>query len=202
MGAGAAIPYEAMARSSVGDTSDTIKSIYGLWHLLFPKHKEPDRPTYEIPSEIGQYLSVAEARARQRYLPGYDEILGNIGAATSSAIGEQREMGRYDIGNIFEKQLSSLRNLGTSTAQYRLTNEERLKQALELVSQYKDKAWSWNVSGRYWDEKMDFLAERQSGLSNFFGGLEGIAEREPVTSGIGGMGGGMPGGAGGGGGGG
>lgn len=172
--------YEGMARSAVGDIGDTGMSVIGLYQILTAE--EPDRPTYNTPEEIDEYFNIAKARASQTTMPGYDEILGNIGSTTASAIGTQKESGRYDVSKLYEKQLESMRGLGIANAQSKLDSEAKLKEALKLVAQYKDQAFSWNEAGRYWDEKMDYKAQVQSGFDNLWGGIEGISERESTMS--------------------
>jgi hypothetical protein len=123
-----------------------------------------NRPNYEIPEEYGNIL----AQYKQAYagnMPGYGLMLGQTeqagarargaaerGAISSTSYGQQ-------IGDIYQKELDAIQNLGIQQAQYKSGMLDKVTGAEGMMGQQKTEQWNlnkflpWQTEMNRWGEK-------------------------------------------------
>lgn len=163
----------ALWNDIASDTTSSIQSVYGLWQMIDAEKNKPDRPVYKMPGEANAILDLSKSR-NSIGMPGEDTMRGDIGAATANAFTEARKQGRFDVGSLYENELNAMRQLGATSANYKLETEKNLSDALFMMSQFKDKEFAYNEAGKYSTEYGEYLAKKNQGYESFNAGLEGI----------------------------
>jgi hypothetical protein len=136
-----------------------------------------NRPTYEIPEEYKNILAQYQ-QAQAGNMPGYEQTLGQIGqlgartrgaaergAISSTAYGSQ-------VGDIYQKELDALQNLGVQQAQYKSSMLDKVAGAQAGLGEQKTEQWNIN---KYvpWQTEMNRYGEmKQAGMQNLFGAIQ------------------------------
>jgi len=153
------------------------KSLFGLGQMLF--NKEPERPTYEIPSELSQIVGLSRHLASQQGLPGQDLIERNLASTTAQNVNAIQETttGGAALGAVtdaYGNQLKAQQNLEVQGAQYNAQQVQGLQRALGMMAQAKDQAFEYNENMPYQRELQQFYNQKQAGANNLFGGMMDI----------------------------
>jgi hypothetical protein len=147
------------------------------------------RPTYEISQGYKNALAQYQKLAGQTQLPGQGLIEQNIQQASARAR-TAAERGAISstsygalTGDIYDKELQAIQDLGIKAAEWQSTNQEKLAAAQEMMGAQQEKAQDWNKLGA-WTTKMNQVESQlgaavtnqsnafqnlQSGLMNYAG---------------------------------
>ena len=137
------------------------------------------RPVYQTPAEIDQALSISKREASRIGVAGQDLIEQNMGASLGSAAQEVRDVSSSSaealaaITSLYGNQQVQQRNLGIQGSQDRDNRLALLKENLNLKAQYVDQEFQINEMQPFIDNALAGGALVQSGLTNFYSGLEG-----------------------------
>lgn len=136
-----------------------------------------NRPKYDIPQEYTDILRKYQ-QAQAGNMPGYETMLGQMGQAgararggaergaiSSTAYGQQ-------VGDIYQKELDAIQNLGVKQAEYKTNMLDRVTGAQATMGDQKTQQWNINQNVP-WQTEMNRLGEQKNaGLQNLFGGLQ------------------------------
>lgn len=141
------------------------------------KRTMANMPKYEIPKEYQDVL----AKYQQAYagnMPGYEQTLSKFGKARERAIGAS-ERGAISssaygaqVGDIYQKELDALQNLGIQQEQYKTGMLGNVAQAQTALAGQKEQQFNIN---QYvpWQTEMNRYGEMQkTGMENLFGGIQ------------------------------
>ena len=162
------------------------KSLFGAGQLA--KNKRPVAPKYEIPSAVQNYLNRLNIKSHQG-LPGQDIIEGKIGAQVANSIGDVNRSASSSasalgaVTDINQRAIDAVRDVGFQSAQYRDKNQDRAIEGERYKADYQEKAWEYNQNIPYQQKMNEFMANKQAGNANLWGGLEGIGSN--VVGGLG-----------------
>lgn len=137
--------------------------------------------TYKRPEEYAQELSYRQQQASQSEPLWAQQQKDNIGQATAQAYGAAREgaissntyMGA--VGDIYSKKLNAYQDLTMQSQQWQEKQKENYMSTLQKGAGYSDAEWYENQL-RPWETAMNrYQSQKQSGMANLFGGVEGMA---------------------------
>lgn len=136
-----------------------------------------NRPNYEIPQEYKDILARYQ-QAQSGDMPGYQQTLSNIGQAGARARGAA-ERGAISsasygaqLGNLYQKELDAIQNLGIQQEQYKTSMLDKVAQAQGTLGAQKSEQWNLNQF-LPWQTEMNRLGEKkQAGIQNLFSGLQ------------------------------
>lgn len=137
-------------------------------------------PTYERPEEIGDLLSLYQQRANISQIPGQENMESRMDAATASSIGAAERAAPSSVAalgavtDVYGKKQDAIRDLATTFAQYKAQRQAELGGALQTAAGYSDKEFEMNKWLPYQVKMNELTSQKQAGLSNLFGGLEGM----------------------------
>ncbi len=142
------------------------------------KRTMANMPKYEIPKEYQDIL----AKYQQAYagnMPGYEQTLSNVGQAGSRARGAA-ERGAISssaygaqVGDIYQKELDALQNLGIQQEQYKTNMLGNVAAAQTAMGAQKEQQFNVN---QYipWQTAMNYYGEKQKvGTENLMAGIQG-----------------------------
>ena len=126
--------------------------------------KNTQRPTYQIPSAVEQYMSDAQKKAaqgmseqsRQRYI---DQIARNSAYAVAGNVGRQEGLQGVSAANMAMNEANA--NLMVMDEQQRQRNQEALQAARLNYAGYEDKAFAYNKDMPYQDNAAAIRALQQ-----------------------------------------
>lgn len=152
-------------------TMGTAQMIYGMY--LDSKNK---RPTYNIPQEVLQNLSVAEKMTLQG-LPEeqkqeYISSLQRSGAFGLRELGT-RKAGIAGVAALNENQNRAYANLMAQDSAARMENQKLAMQARQTVADYRDQAFQINQLNPYYEKKAEAEALKGAGMQNVSSGFQG-----------------------------
>lgn len=153
------------------------KSLFGLGQMLF--NKEPERPTYQRPSEISQIVGLARHLASQRGLPAQDLMERDLASTTSQNVRaiQDTTTGGAALGavaNAYNNQMRAQNNLNVQGAQYNAQMNQGLQRALGISAQYADQEFEYNQNMPYQRKLQEFYNNKVGGMQNLFGGMMDI----------------------------
>lgn len=171
------MPIPALAFAIPG----ALKAGFGLYQLARGAAMKPERPTYEIPSEIREDVAAARRLERGR-MPGVQYAEDRIRQGSAQ--------GGYNLRRSVTNPNQLLSGLQMIQANARIAERglmeaeagdyyrriANLQRSLNVSAQYKDKAFEVNKMQPYMDQARTKAALTQGGLLNAFGGLgEGMS---------------------------
>jgi hypothetical protein len=160
------------------------KGIYGAFQTAKAnkgiKNLIANPVTYKRPEEYQVELEARKASLNGE-LPGMGQIKDNISSAGASAMNSAEKgaissnsYGRA-VGDIYSKQIQAFQDLGVQSAQWRDQQKEKYMSTLEKGANYSDTEWYQNKKSP-WDTAMNVATgNKQAGMTNLFGGVEGAA---------------------------
>ena len=155
----------------------TVKAGFGVYQFIKGQQalKGAKRPTYQIPQELLQNLSVSERLAAEG-LPEAQkqEFMQNVDRASQMALRglSDRRAGVGAIANVQSQQnLASQRLLGLDAAQ-RLQNQQLAMQARSRVAAARDQAFQLNQLQPFLDRRAEGQALVGAGIQNITGALD------------------------------
>lgn len=136
-----------------------------------------NRPNYEIPQEYQSILSRYQQTAAGN-MPEYNQTLSQIdqlgarsrgaaerGAISSNAYGSQ-------VGNLYQKELDALQNLGVQQEQYKSAQLDKISGAEQAMAGQKEQQWNINKFLPWQIEMNRFGEQKQAGIQNLFSGIQ------------------------------
>lgn len=137
-----------------------------------------NRPNYEIPQEYRDILAKYQ-QAQSGDMPGYDTMLGQMGQAGARARGAA-ERGAISsvaygsqVGDIYQKELDAIQNLGIQQAEYKSGMMDKVAQAQGAMGEQKAEQWNINKYVPWQTEMNRFGEQKAAGQSNLFGAIQG-----------------------------
>lgn len=138
---------------------------------------QANRPTYDIPKEYENVLRQYQL-AYASDMPGYAQTLSNIGQASARARGAA-ERGAISsnaygaqVGDIYQKELDAIQNLGIQQAQYKQSQLANIAQAEQTIGGQKLEQQNWNKFIPWQTEMNRFGEQKQAGIQNMFSGIQ------------------------------
>lgn len=137
-------------------------------------------PTYERPEEVGDLLSLYQQRANISQLPGQENMESRMDAATASSVGAAERVAPSSVAalgavtDVYGKKQDAIRDLATTFAQYKAQRQGELGGALQTAAGYSDKEFEMNKWLPYQVKMNELTSQKQAGMANLFGGLEGM----------------------------
>jgi hypothetical protein len=148
---------------------------------LFASGGHLQRPTMNIPQEIGTSTNIATELANQNQVSGASNITSQMGADVSTAINKMSAATDNpnallgSISNLYANKQKQERELGVQGEALRLGNMGNLQNALNNQANWKQKQWGYNVANKYEEEAAASSAMKGAGLQNLFQGLSNFA---------------------------
>lgn len=136
-----------------------------------------NRPTYEIPDEYKNILAQYQ-QAQAGNMPGYEQTLSQIGQAGARARGAA-ERGAISsasygaqVGNLYQKELDAIQNLGIKQEEYKTSMLDRVAQAQGQLGQQKEQQFNINQFVPWQTETNRYGEMKQQGIQNMFSGIQ------------------------------
>jgi hypothetical protein len=131
-----------------------------------------ERPEYEIPNEVYQYLGQTQADTR-RNMPGYETARQGIDQSQANASGLAVQSGNplLGIGGIQGQTNKANRNLAVENASYIDNKKDARNRALLLAANYKEREQQMNEFAPYRDKYNEFREQLGAGQQNINSGL-------------------------------
>ncbi len=137
-----------------------------------------NRPTYEIPDEYKNILAQYQ-QAQAGNMPGYEQTLSQIGQAGARARGSA-ERGAISsasygaqVGNLYQKELDAIQNLGVKQEEYKTSMLDRVAQARGQLGQQKEQQFNLNQFVPWQTEANRYGEMKKQGTENLFGAIQG-----------------------------
>lgn len=184
------IPLMA-AGAALGGFNTLYKLGSGIVQSIKGGRIKPQRPTYQIPSEITANQKMAQDLANTSRLPGQSIAEGNIRASSANALSNVKNTSSNvnDVlaaaSNINANQNSAMNNLAMEGAGFQMANKDRLSAANQAMAQYKDQAFNYNQNEPYLMQQQRKNALIQSGAQNISGALGDTSNAFLYASGAG-----------------
>jgi len=137
-------------------------------------------PTYARPEEANELLDLYRQRASATRLPGQEAIESGLGATVAEGIGAANRAASSSVSalgavtDLYGKKQQAIRDLGIQFAEYKAARQAELGGALGQAAQYSDREWEMNKWNPYQVKMNELTGQRQAGMENLFGGLEGM----------------------------
>ena len=153
------------------------RSMFGAQQLN--KAKRPTAPKYEVPTAVGDYMRQMNLLAKKD-LPGRDILEDQIGGQVAGAIGDVNKAATSSgaalgaITGMNERAQTAIRDLGVTAAEFRAGREMQAAESNKYLADYQEKAWEYNQNIPYQQKMNEYVAAKQAGNANLWGGLEGI----------------------------
>ncbi len=139
------------------------------------KQRHNKRPTYEIPQEIQQNLTQAQADALQG-LPEEQRqmFLSNIERGNASALSQigSRSGGLAGVAAVNQNANDSYGKLLAMDSQARMANKDKLYGMRQNLADYKDQAWQVNKLNPYYEATASNNAMIGAGMQNVSQGFQ------------------------------
>jgi hypothetical protein len=119
------------------------------------KKIKTDRPTYEIPKEIGQNQAMFQAAANTSRIPGQSVAENNIGANNASSMNAAMQAGGSSsdilaaMSGINQNTNNQYNNLAMQGVEMQMQNKDRLAQSNETMADYKQQEFDYNKNQPY-----------------------------------------------------
>lgn len=160
-----------------------IKSGFGAWQFGKGKRLEEEnvRPEYQIPDEVFEALRSVQAQMQQFELPGQDLIEQNLSESTAGAIRSAREFSASPAAasqaaiQAYASEMRAKRDIGIEAADRQDRLKDTYREALAVLSGYRDKAFQINEMDPYQEAMAASSAMKGAGIQNIFSGLSDIA---------------------------
>jgi len=153
------------------------KTLFGLGQMLF--NDKPDRPTYEIPSELSQIVGLSRSLVSQNGLPAQDLINRNLASTTAQNVNSIQETttggaGLGAVAQAYGNQLGAQQNLAVQGANYQSQQVQGLQRALGMMANAKNTEFEYNKNMPYQRDLQSYYQNQQAGAQNLFGGMMDI----------------------------
>lgn len=142
--------------------------------------KNLERPTYERPEEMDELLQLYRERAGVSELPGQRTMESRMDAQTAESIGAAERVAPSSVAalgavtDVYGKKQDAIRDLAITFANYKAQRQSELGGALQTAAGYSDKEFEWNKALPYQTKLNELTSQKQAGMANLFGGLEGL----------------------------
>jgi len=129
----------------------------------------PERPEYQIPAEVMEYLQNAMNMA-QGDMPGYGRMMNRASGTTANTLSQARNFADsgtsllQTLGMAGESERRNTGNIDIQNQQFRQGNMNSLQNALLTMSGYKDTQFDFNEVQPYIQEEMDKRAFEAAAL--------------------------------------
>jgi hypothetical protein len=137
--------------------------------------------TYKRPEEYLKELAMRKSMASQTEMPGMGYKQDSMNQLLSQTLSSAKEgaissnVYQKSVGDAFQKAINSLRQDSYDNAQWQQQQKENLIGTLGKGAGYSDQEFTTNVQ-QPWDIKMNMAqSNKQSGATNLWGGVEGLA---------------------------
>lgn len=164
--------WVAAGVASAGLTMSAVQYIKGQHDK---KVAERNRKQYEIPPEIAQNLTQAQAMA----LEGMPEesrqlAINNLRQAYSTGLAQAgtRKGGLTGVANLYEQTNRGYQQLAAQDAQQRLANQQNLMGQRGTMADYRNQAYQLNVLNPYYEKTAQSQAMMGAGIQNAFQSLQ------------------------------
>lgn len=147
-----------------------LQTTYGLY--LQSKNK---RPQYEIPPEIAQNLTQAQAMALEGMPEESRQIaINNLRQAYSTGLAQAgtRKGGLAGVANLYQGVQQGYQQLAAQDAQQRLANQQRLMQQRQVMADYRGQEFQLNKLNPYYEKQAQAQALMGAGMQNISQGLQ------------------------------
>lgn len=130
------------------------------------------RPTYQIPEEILGALNNAKYVGSMTELPGQNIMENKLGANLNRGVGELRNVSSTsadmaaNVARLYSANNRSLNDIGIAAGQNWLNNQGNVRNALQMLAGYKDKAFDFNQVQPYLNNKAAEAALREGSFRN------------------------------------
>jgi len=166
------------AMSGLSGALGLAKSGYGLYQLL--TNKEPERPTYKMPTQLNQILGISRFMASQRGLPGQDLMQRNLASNTAANVRAVQETttggaGLGAVNQAFGNQQNAQTQLDIAGAGAYQQNLQGLQQSLGMIANAKDQEFEYNQNMPYQRALQNYYQTRMAGVANLFGGFGDVS---------------------------
>lgn len=168
-----------------GSVGGALQTGFGIQQYLKGKKKAESlvRPTYEIPPEIEQNLSMAQRRAMEG-LPAeqkkqyVENIQRTMGAGLSGM--QERGLGVAGVTALAQQQQQSFNQLFGADVAARRAGEQDLASARGTMAEFKERRQQINEFQPYALDYQEAQSMMGRGREDFFGGIKqmGAAESE------------------------
>lgn len=162
--------WVAAAVASAGATVGAVQYFKGK-----ADQKRNKRPTYEIPDEVKQNLSLSQQMAlqgipeeqRQNYIDNIQRT-----SATSLRNLGSRNAGLAGVAQVQQNQNNAYQNLFTMDAQARQANQKGVLDQNQNLANYRDQAFQVNRINPYYENTAKNEALMGAGLQNISKGMQ------------------------------
>lgn len=156
-----------------------IQGFTGLSQLFQGKDKLDglQRPTYEIPNEVKQALTLARANYADQNMPGQAAMIdqNNLAAANAAQAALAGGGGLSSIAGIQAAQSAQANKIGIEAQNYQRQDEQQYAQQLANMADYKQQEWQINTFAPYQEKYQEGRQQVGAGQQNLFGAANSIA---------------------------
>lgn len=139
------------------------------------------RPTYSIPKEMTQSLDLIKMMQAMTEMPGQSLLEGKLDAQFANQTQDIKDVSvssadaLNSIVNAGGRQQMVMADVATQAASRKDDMTKLLMSTLGNMAQYRDKSWEINKLQPYLDKANTASALKQGGMTNLYGGLEGLS---------------------------
>jgi hypothetical protein len=145
---------------------------------LAEKFGQTQRPAYEIPQALKDYLSQAKFNAAVSGLPGQGQLEKKLGRQTAATLGMGKNMSATNaIANAAAADYSTkqaLEDTAYDAAKYKASQQRELYGAETAMAKQQLAQWDWDKKQRYLDAMAAQSALDEGAQKNAMGALEGL----------------------------
>lgn len=156
-----------------------FQAITGIGQMLGGKSKLDNlvRPTYEIPQEVDNMLSIAATQYQDPYTAAQTNAARNIGASGANAVTMGRDSGNLGaiLPGIVAQQSAGYNNLAAQMDEQKAKQRAVLTDMLGVKAKYQDQKWQMNEYAPYQEAYNEGREQVGAGQQNVFGALNSIA---------------------------
>jgi len=138
-------------------------------------------PTYNRPEEYGDLMDLYRQQAGMSQLPGQQAYESRMGAGVAESVSDLQKSAsssataQSSLVDIYGKKQDAIRDLAVQFAEYKTARQRDLAKGLEQGADYSDKEFEVNKWIPYQTRMNELTGQRQAGMNNLFGGIEGMA---------------------------
>lgn len=166
--------------AGLGAAGSLLQTGLGLSQLLQSRKYRTQRPTYEIPEEVGNQLALRQQQLNAR-MPGARQMERNLAASAESARYNQQQ-GAQSSSELLAAQGATqgttnraLRDLQIAEAQDYERRTQGLERAQMNMANARDKEFQMNEMQPYLEDAATRSALIEGGFQNISGGLASAA---------------------------
>jgi hypothetical protein len=183
----ASAPIAGAATGGVGYALAAAPEVYKLITGLQQKsdakklEKRTTRPTYEIPKAFNEYEQMARQQYNDQRLIGQSQAEGRLDANFANGVNQMQNSGSDPnailsaIAGMQNNTQNGYNDLAIAGANQQLLDQQNLAKALQMKSDYQDRAWDYNQAKPYEQAMATIGALRQGGTENIYSAGKGLA---------------------------